>query len=968
MTLEELEIIVDASVAKATKEFEKLLPAIKKQLSGIQKEFDSFNLKEIAVQIDTKTVEKKAKEASKKIKEAFNPDKVDFSISGLDEAKNKTKDLSDEQRKLKAEMDKVGRAMMDMNAGSDEYEKLEAKMHALNRAYQGLPELNANNKPITNMAQPESSTPSGEQVTFPNADMSVWDKLKGKVAEVKAYISENVSFSFIDQIKNRVSQAGVAVDKFKASFSKVGSSKEIELLNLKISELKEKMQNVKDGKIKLSSKDIIKAEVELEHLIAKKKELENGGKSSVFSRIASSIKIMGTQLRGSLGGTSKLNGQIEKMGSGFKQGMKNVLRYAAALFSLRGAYSVLSNSARAWLSSQNEGAQQLSANIEYMKYAMGSVFAPVIQTVVNLVYSLMKALQSVVYAISGINIFAKATASSMNKTASSAGKASKSLAGVHNEINNVQSSDGSGGGGSGTVAPDMDLSTVDPATGILESIKNGDWASVGSLVGEKLNGALEKIPWNKIQNTAKKISKSLATGLNGFIKSADWKLIGDSIGEGLNTAIYAGQEFVTTFDYSGLGTGIAQSINGFIETTDWSTLAQTISGHIVGALTGIGAFLQELDWSELAKSLEEFVFNIDFSGMATSLFSAIGSALGGIGAFIGTLINDAFKGITKYFKDSIDECGGNIVEGIFQGIIDALAAVGQWIVDHIFTPFIDGFKKAFDIHSPSKVMVEMGTFIIQGVLDGITSLVNKVKEIWDNMKQTAIEIFTGIKDSISDIWNKVVTTISTVWTNIKDKVKEGARGAWDGVKSIFSNVSGWFKDKFTTAWTAVKDVFSKGGEIFTGIKDGILDGLKTVINGLIDGINAIIKVPFEGINKALKKIKSVQILDYYPFDFLPTITVPQIPKLATGNVAYEETMAVFGEYAGARNNPEITTPQNVMRETFEDVLSSNEWSGNSPVIDLTVNVSNERLGRILLDNLRSMKRQTGQDLEVLVGG
>ena len=595
--------------------------------------------------------------------------------------------------------------------GSAEYEKLEARMKALNQEYQGLSAGNSNTA-ITNVTQPPSSAPSGEQVTFPNADLSIWDKMKNKIAEVKAYMSENVSFSFVDQIKNRMAQAGVAVDKFKASFSKVGSSKEIELLNFKISELKEKMQNVKDGKIKLSSKDIIKAEAELERLIAKKKELENGGKSSIFSKMASSAKIMGTQLRGCLGGTSKLNGQIGKMGSGFKQGLKNVLRYAAALFSLRSIYSVLSNSANSWLSSQNEGAQQLSANIEYMKYAMGSVFAPVIQTVVNLVYSLMKALQSVVYAISGINIFAKATASSMNKTASSASKVSKSLAGVHNEINNVQSNDDSSGG-SGTVAPDMDLSTVDPTVGILESIKNGDWTTVGSLVGEKLNGALASIPWNKIQNTAKKISNSLASGLNGFIKSTNWKLVGNTIGEGLNTAIYAAQEFVTTFDYSGFGTGIAQSINGFLETTDWSALAQTISGQVVGVLTGIGAFLQELDWSELAKSLEEFVFNIDFSGLATSLFSSIGSALGGLGAFLGTLINDAFKNITSYFKDSIDECGGNIVEGIFQGIIDALAAVGQWIIDNIFTPFIDGFKKAFDIHSPSKVMVEMGTFIIQ---------------------------------------------------------------------------------------------------------------------------------------------------------------------------------------------------------------------------------------------------------------
>ena len=146
--------------------------------------------------------------------------------------------------------------------------------------------------------------------------------------------------------------------------------------------------------------------------------------------------------------TKNITNNIKKMGTGLKSGLGHVLKYAGALLSLRGIYSVLSNSAQGWLSSQNKGAQQLSANIEYMTYAMGSAFAPVIQYVINLVYQLMKAIQSVVYAFSGVNIFAKATASSMGKTAKSAKETNKSLAGVHNEINNVSEKDNSSGGGS----------------------------------------------------------------------------------------------------------------------------------------------------------------------------------------------------------------------------------------------------------------------------------------------------------------------------------------------------------------------------------------------------------------------------------------------------------------------------------------------------------------------------------------
>lgn len=42
--------------------------------------------------------------------------------------------------------------------------------------------------------------------------------------------------------------------------------------------------------------------------------------------------------------------------------------------------------------------------------------------------------------------------------------------------------------------------------------------------------------------------------------------------------------------------------------------------------------------------------------------------------------------------------------------------------------------------------------------------------------------------------------------------------------------------------------------------------------------------------------------------------------LAKGNVAYGPTVAEFGEYAGARTNPEITTPQSIMKQTMVEAL------------------------------------------------
>lgn len=47
-----------------------------------------------------------------------------------------------------------------------------------------------------------------------------------------------------------------------------------------------------------------------------------------------------------------------------------------------------------------------------------------------------------------------------------------------------------------------------------------------------------------------------------------------------------------------------------------------------------------------------------------------------------------------------------------------------------------------------------------------------------------------------------------------------------------------------------------------------------------------------------------------------------IPAFANGGVVNSPTLGVFGEYAGARSNPEIVTPQNIMHDTVLDATST----------------------------------------------
>lgn len=684
-----------------------------------------------------------------------------------------------------------------------------------------------------------------------------------------------------------------------------------------------------------------------------------------IEQVKPSISNINSNFKGLPKITQNITNNIKGLSTGVKNGLRHVLKYAMALFSLRGIYSVLSGCASSWLSSQNAGAKQLSANIEYMKYAMGSALAPVIQFVTNLVYKLMKAVQSVVYALTGVNIFANASANAFKNAQKQAKNTSKQLSNVHSEINNV-------GDHNSNTSPNVgDMSNLNPANSLLDAIKNGNWYEVGSIIGQKLNEAMNSIPWDKIQNTAKKIGTNVAQFLNGFIAETDWNQVGNTVAQGINTAIYLAQSFVHTFNWSGLGSAVANTINGFFKNTNWGALGDTISTGIKGALNGITAFFKNFDWSFIVQGLIDFCQNIDWNGIVDSMFEMLGSALASfvnLGMIIGEKINEALDKAKEFFKEKIEECGGNVVEGIFKGIVDAIANIGQWINDHIFQPFINGFKNAFGIHSPSTVMAELGNFIMQGLLNGITSLIDNVKQIWEDMKSTAVQKFTDIKNSISNIWQQVTNKTSETWQNIKNRVKDGAQGAWSGITSIFGNIPNWFKDKFSQAWQAVKNVFSTGGKIFDGIKEGILSGLKSIVNAIISGINKVISVPFNGLNVALKKLKDVNIMGLTPFNWIGTINVPQIPQLAKGGVLTEATTVLAGEYSGARTNPEIVTPQNIMRDTFEDVLSNYSGNNNDRPIYLTVKVGDKKLGQILLDDLRDRTRRTGKDLEALVGG
>ena len=884
MTVEEIEIIVTAKVEEALKEFQKIVPTIKKQMDQTLNAFSKINTKEMKNKVQQAVffIKKKLQEirkssANNELAIKVNNKDAQIQIS-LIQKQNDSLEEKIIARKINLD---IITPMLDKMANEP--------MNKVN------PERLENNKQYINLS----------------------DKEEVLVKEIQYYNKQlSEAKSKMSQLRQQISQTATTQNKLSSFF---------EAFKQKIEQVRPSMSSIKN-----SFKGLPKI-------------------------------------------TQNITNNIKGMGTGLRQGIGNVMKYAMALFSLRSIYSVLSGCANTWLSSQNAGAKQLSANIEYMKYAMGSALAPVIQFVTNLVYQLMKAIQSVAYALTGVNIFAKASASSYASMAGSAKKAkneTKSLSNIHSEINNIQSNDNSDSGNGGTIAPSFDLSGIDNTpNSILDAIKNGDWYKVGVTIGEKLNDAMNSIPWDKIQNTAKKIGTNIAQFLNGFIATTDWKQVGNTIAQGINTAIYLAQSFVHTFNWSGLGSAVANAINGFFKNTNWGALGDTISTGIKGALNGIATFFKDFDWSFIVQGLIDFCKNIDWNGIVDSMFEMLGSAFASfvnLGMILGEKINEAIDEAGNFFSEKIKECGGNVVEGIFKGIIEALGNLGQWIIDHMFTPFIEGFINVFGIHSPSTVMAELGTYIIQGLLDGISSLVDSIKRIWENIKQTAISIFNSMKDNISNIFNNIKNIASNIWnnitsnirnavSNIKNGIVQNFQNAYNSIQNIFSNIGSFFSG----VWSRIRNTFSSLG---TSIGNAISGAVKSGINGVISLIERT-------INSAIRLINGgIRLINLIPGVYVGSINTLSLPRLAKGGVLTEATTVIAGEYSGAKTNPEIVTPQNIMRDTFEDVLSNYSGSNNDKPIYLTINVGNQKLGQILLDNLRDKKRRTGKDIEALVGG
>ena len=819
MTIEELEIIVDASIEPAINKIKKLMPQIRKEVTQAV-EVAQNSMKNI----DMKSVSNKIQQSMQLVKKKIDNIKKTNKSNEIAITIN-NKDAQKQISQIEKQIDSLQK-------------KITSRQLKLDVINPQIDEIISNTR--------KDVTPDGVSSNDASLDSVVDNAL-----------SKNKSFK---SLNNQAEKLYLEIEIY---------NKELDKAKTKVSRLKQEINQTATSQNKMTSV-FSTFKGKLDQAKNTTKTLKND-----FKQIP---KI-----------TQNVTNNIKKMGINMKNSLGNVLKYAGALFSLRSIYNILSSSAQSWLSSQNAGAQQLSANIEYMKYAMGSVFAPVIEYVTNLVYKLMKAIQSLVYAFSGVNIFAKATAFSMNKTAGSASKASKSLAGIHNEINNV--SENNNGGGTGSATPSMDLSQIDT------SMTN--WFDKWKEKLSKIFMPIKKA-WNnqgqKTIDSAKDAIDKVKTSITTMGES--WAIVWNN-GTGQYTIELILQIFQNIFDIIG---NIAEAW-----TNAWNS-------------DGRGTELIQTMWNALNKLL-------DLIKVLTKKIKEFTSS-----PVVQEYFQNAIEMVTNFWK-------------VLGGLLEFLTGVftGDWKMAWTgLKDFVSGiFGLIWNVINEKLIMIKA---IITNSLDSIKNLWSS---IWEGIKTKALEIWDKLLTKIDEIFPGMRNIIETNVANIKNKITE----VLNNIKNTWNNIWGGIKSKTSEIWNGIYNAIK-------GPINWILAGVEKMANGVVTGVN--------------KVIRSLNNMNFTMPDWLgggsfrvnlPTMSYVSLPRLAKGNVAYSETVAVFGEYAGASNNPEITAPQNIMRETFENVLANHEWNNqqtsNGELKQLVIQFGSSKVALEIERLLQQARRQNG---------
>ena len=369
---------------------------------------------------------------------------------------------------------------------------------------------------------------------------------------------------------------------------------------------------------------------------------------------------------------------IDNVGNSISGIVKKVIRWGLAVFGVRSAYLAIRSS----MSILSENDSKLKANIDYIRWALANTLKPIIEWIINAVYTILNLIGQIIQLFTGYNIFKnsgiKDYEKSLKNSNKSAKKLSKTLASF-DEMNVLQNNKNQGTSGGGT--PQTDLSKLGKApewlTGITENIKKA---------------------WNFIKEIAP-------------IVAIIYSLLRKTKKLGLYIAIYGIYKMWKEFqkwlkdpsfeNFLGILQGLAITIAGI-------AIAFGLWPVAAGAALALVVLTIMKNWDKIKEFFQNFLnwIDTDFRETMRKLFGPIGDIItdvfGNAISWIVTAFDNLIQPIKRAYDGIIKITQGDLwggLEDIFGGLVDILL----WP----FKTLIDLINRLWDIISkPIKTLVD----------------------------------------------------------------------------------------------------------------------------------------------------------------------------------------------------------------------------------------------------------------------
>ena len=792
------------------------------------------------------------------------------------------------------------------------------------------------------------------------------------------------SGSLWNQINEEIANAGIKVDEIKEkmyqmemagkAFSLGSGSKEYENLS---------------QQLKYAQNDLEMLRQKHDESIGKMESSEQKfGQNAVstFKKIATAAKsAFGKAASFAHSAFSKVSGTFQKIGNVAKrvfQKLHSDTRKQNSLFSTMRSrlggialsllvFNWISKGFNAMIAGMKEGLQNLAqyskdynavmsdmvSALATLKNAFATAFAPIatiaipyITQLINYLTTAVNKVAQLISALTGKTTWTKAKkqtidyAQSLNKVSKSAKEAYRSLASF-DELNVLSKNDASNSEAGGIDPASMfeelpiDSKIKEWADKIKKILSGDDWSEIGAMIAAKLNEAMRKIPWSKIQSETRRIASGIATLLNGFIYKLDWSLLGYTLAQGLNTALIFLNTFAEKFDWKALGKSLSTGLNALTNYFDWKLLGEAIKNWWNGIVDFLYEFIVGTDWENLGQrigdSLNTALEGIDWARTAEMLGEGINSIFefllglgetiewGQVGFEISNFLNEGFSSIDA------EKAGESIktwIDGIFQAALISLKNTDWGQVGSGLAVFLNESIVYADWKQIGATLSE----IAKGFLDFLLEAVETLD--WEQVGIDIVDFLANI-DWVG-LFGRLLVIICEVVLGLREGIEAAflelasylPDGFLKGLIEGFIGVDKWVDEHiFEPFIKAVRNLFgihspstvmAEIGEflisgLIKGIGDkasdlkesltkvydtvkGVLDKLKRFVNDMVSSMKEKISSITSGISSTWKSVTG-GVSGIFGRSASNTAYAYEIPALATGGITTGTTIAKIGE-------------------------------------------------------------------------